>query len=58
MLCSGQVYWDLYAARNDTKRSDIAIVRIEQLAPFPYEDVRAAISGYKNAEFIWAQEEH
>lgn len=37
---------------------DVAIVRIEQIAPFPYEDVRNAIQNYKNAEFIWCQEEH
>lgn len=53
VLCSGQVYWELVAARNETKRNDVAIVRVEQLAPFPYEDVRSSIEQYKNAEFIW-----
>ncbi|EAR96872.1 oxoglutarate dehydrogenase (succinyl-transferring), E1 component (macronuclear) [Tetrahymena thermophila SB210] len=58
VICSGQVYWDLVEYRQEHKKNDIAIVRIEQIAPFPYEDIRSAIQNYKNAEFIWCQEEH
>lgn len=37
LLCSGQVYYDLLKRRDDLGRKDVALIRIEQLAPFPYE---------------------
>ncbi|MEZ9231911.1 2-oxoglutarate dehydrogenase E1 component [Vibrio amylolyticus] len=58
VFCSGKVYYDLLAQRRNNEQDDIAIVRIEQLYPFPLEDVQAAIAPYKNAkEFVWCQEE-
>ena len=36
----------------------MAIIRIEQLAPFPYDHFKAVTLNYKNAHFIWCQEEH
>lgn len=59
VLCTGQVYYDLVKARADRNLiNDIAIVRIEQLYPFPTDEVKAELSKYSNAsEFIWAQEE-
>ncbi|EGZ44901.1 2-oxoglutarate dehydrogenase E1 component [Neisseria wadsworthii] len=59
ILCAGQVYYDLAAAREERKLLDnIAIVRVEQLYPFPYEEIQAELAKYPNAkEVMWAQEE-
>jgi 2-oxoglutarate dehydrogenase complex dehydrogenase (E1) component-like enzyme len=55
VLCSGKVYYDLAAARQD--RQDVALVRVEQLYPLPAEQIRAEIGRYPDAEVVWAQEE-
>jgi 2-oxoglutarate dehydrogenase E1 component len=56
VACCGKVYFDLLAARGE--RKDVAIIRIEQLYPFPEDALRDALSGYPAArQFIWAQEE-
>ncbi len=56
LLCSGKVYYDLLAAR---KNSDIAIVRIEELYPFPRQEILALLQKYASAkEIFWVQEEH
>lgn len=58
ILCSGKVYYDLLTKRRDSKRDDVAIIRIEQLYPFPFDEVKAELTKYKNAkEVIWCQEE-
>ncbi|TFU97397.1 2-oxoglutarate dehydrogenase E1 component, partial [Bacillus stratosphericus] len=59
ILCAGQVYYDLAAGRAERSlEKDIAIVRVEQLYPFPYEEVQAELAKYPNAEdVVWAQEE-
>ncbi len=58
LVCSGKVYFDLLEARRANGIEDIAILRIEQLYPFPRNDLRAAIEGYPNArEVVWVQEE-
>ena len=59
ILCAGQVYYDLAKARADKGlEKDIAIVRVEQLYPFPYEEVAAELKRFPNAtEIMWAQEE-
>ncbi|MEM9463589.1 MAG: 2-oxoglutarate dehydrogenase E1 component [Myxococcota bacterium] len=58
MLCSGKVYYDLVAARSARERDDVAIVRIEQLYPFPRAGVAAAMVRYRQArELRWVQEE-
>ncbi|MBD9484193.1 2-oxoglutarate dehydrogenase E1 component [Pseudomonas sp. PDM14] len=58
VLCSGKVYYDLLAKRRAEGREDIAIVRIEQLYPFPEEDLAEALAPYKNLKHIvWCQEE-
>ncbi|KAF0852882.1 mitochondrial 2-oxoglutarate dehydrogenase E1 form 1 [Andalucia godoyi] len=59
ILCSGQVYYDLAEARSKRElESTIAIVRVEQIAPFPFLEVRDhAIAKYPNAEVMWLQEE-
>jgi len=58
ILCSGKVYYDLLEKRRAEGREDIAIVRIEQLYPFPEEDLAEALAPYKNLKHIvWCQEE-
>ena len=58
LCCSGQVYFDLLAGRSERDIKDIAIVRLEQLYPFPADELKAELSKYPNAkEIMWAQEE-
>ncbi|WP_324730909.1 2-oxoglutarate dehydrogenase E1 component [Pseudomonas paeninsulae] len=58
ILCSGKVYYDLLEKRRAEAREDIAIVRIEQLYPFPEEDLAEALAAYKHLKHIvWCQEE-
>ncbi|XP_043592397.1 2-oxoglutarate dehydrogenase, mitochondrial isoform X7 [Bombus pyrosoma] len=59
IFCSGKVYYDLKKARAEKKLDDkVAIVRIEQISPFPYDLVRDEADKYANAKIVWAQEEH
>jgi 2-oxoglutarate dehydrogenase E1 component len=58
VLCSGKVYFDLLKARREAKGDSVAIVRIEQLYPFPSDEYEAVLRKYSNArEIIWCQEE-
>jgi 2-oxoglutarate dehydrogenase E1 component len=58
VLCSGKVYFDLVKAREDAKRDDVALVRVERLYPFPAAEVAAALARYPGtAEIVWCQEE-
>ena len=58
VLCSGKVYYDLLQSRRDRKLEEVALVRVEQLYPFPTEEVREVLAGYpKLKEVVWAQEE-
>ena len=58
ILCSGKIYYELAAYRREHKIADVAIVRFEQLYPFPHDDFKAAIAPYRNVrEVIWCQEE-
>lgn len=58
VLCSGKVYYDLLEQRRKNEQTDVAIIRIEQLYPFPYESVRALLSAYAHvADYVWCQEE-
>ena len=58
VFCSGKVYYDLVAERAKRAIEDIAILRIEQLYPFPHEEFREQIATYPNAKsVVWAQEE-
>lgn len=58
ICCAGQVYFDLLDRRTKLERKDVAIVRFEQLAPFPYDRVRELLQQYPNAQISWCQEEH
>jgi 2-oxoglutarate dehydrogenase E1 component len=58
VLCSGKVYFDLLKSRREVKGETVAIVRLEQLYPFPSEEYEAIIRKYSNArEVVWCQEE-
>ncbi|MBM1187003.1 2-oxoglutarate dehydrogenase E1 component [Pseudomonas lundensis] len=58
VLCSGKVYYDLLEKRRAEGRDDIAIVRLEQLYPFPEDDLIEVLAPYKNVKHIvWCQEE-
>lgn len=58
VLCSGKVFYDLLERRRESKQKEVAIVRIEQLYPFPKADLIAELQQYKKAqEIIWCQEE-
>jgi 2-oxoglutarate dehydrogenase E1 component len=58
VFCSGKVYFDLLEARRAGEVRNVAVVRIEQLYPFPGEDYAAALARYPNArEVVWCQEE-
>jgi 2-oxoglutarate dehydrogenase E1 component len=58
LICSGKVYYDLLVARRARGLDDVAILRIEQLYPFPKNHLKEAIAPYKAVEqIIWCQEE-
>jgi 2-oxoglutarate dehydrogenase E1 component len=58
VFCSGKVYFDLLKSRREAKVDSVAIVRIEQLYPFPSEEYAAVLQKYSNAtEIVWCQEE-
>ena len=58
VLCSGKVFFDLLAVRRERAIQDIAIVRVEQLYPFPRHPLREILDHYTNAkEIVWCQEE-
>jgi 2-oxoglutarate dehydrogenase E1 component len=57
VLCSGKVYFDLYEERERRGVNDIYLLRIEQLYPFPTKALIAELSRFKQAEFVWCQEE-
>jgi 2-oxoglutarate dehydrogenase E1 component len=58
LLCSGKVYYDLRAHRQNVNRDDVAIIRIEQLYPFPENRLKDALDRYGQIdEVVWVQEE-
>ncbi|MGM0564037.1 MAG: 2-oxoglutarate dehydrogenase E1 component [Pseudomonadota bacterium] len=58
IFCSGKVYFDLLEYRESEKRDDTAIIRIEQLYPFPEALLRYEVDRFPNVEdFVWCQEE-
>jgi 2-oxoglutarate dehydrogenase E1 component len=57
-LCSGKLFYDLQEARENFKRDDVAIIRIEQLYPLTREQLDAALSPYRDdTPVFWVQEE-
>lgn len=58
LFCSGKIYYDLFQKQQEDKRMDVAIVRIEQLYPTPFDQMQKIKEKYASAiEFIWVQEE-
>ncbi len=58
LVCSGKIYYDLLAARDARHSTDTAIVRMEQLYPFPEAEFADMLAGYPAAgELVWVQEE-
>ena len=58
IMCSGKVFYDLYKKREESNIDEIALIRIEQLYPFPYDDLEEILTKYENVtEFVWCQEE-
>src|SRR5262249_14181965 len=56
-LCSGKIYFDLLKARAATGEKRVALVRGEQLYPFPLDSLAKLLQRYRNAEIVWCQEE-
>lgn len=58
VLCGGKVYYDLLEKRRELKSTDVAIVRVEQLYPFPEQALAAVLARYQDAtSIVWCQEE-
>jgi len=58
MVCSGKVYYDLVTQRRERERDDVAIVRIEQIYPFPHKQFANELRNYPNlTEIVWVQDE-
>ncbi|KAA3481792.1 2-oxoglutarate dehydrogenase, mitochondrial-like [Gossypium australe] len=57
VLCSGKIYYELDEERQRLKADDIAICRVEQLCPFPFDLIQRELKRYPNAEIVWCQEE-
>ena len=56
-LCSGKIYYELLAQKEADNNQEIAIVRLEQIYPFPKKQLLELVEKYKNAEWTWVQEE-
>jgi 2-oxoglutarate dehydrogenase E1 component len=58
VFCSGKVYYDLDAGREDSHDGAVAVIRLEQFYPFPTQAIKDVVASYPGAkEFVWAQEE-
>jgi 2-oxoglutarate dehydrogenase E1 component len=57
LLCSGKVYYDLLEEQQKSDRKDVAIVRLEQLHPFPKKQLDVELAKYPKAKVYWVQEE-
>ncbi|KAL3921016.1 MAG: hypothetical protein SGILL_002973, partial [Bacillariaceae sp.] len=57
VFCTGQIYYELLAEREKRGLNDVALVRLEQIAPFAFDRVAENVAKYPDAEVIWAQQE-
>jgi len=57
LMCSGKIYFDLEEKRQKDNRSDVAIVRLEQLYPLPQNQIDVLYKKYAKAIWFWIQEE-
>ncbi len=57
LVCSGKIYYDLLKRQQEAQRTDVAVVRLEQIYPFPKMQFDALLKKYGKAELMWVQEE-
>jgi 2-oxoglutarate dehydrogenase E1 component len=57
IFCSGQVYYDLAGEIKKNKANDVAVLRVESVCPFPFQEIGEQLKAFKNAKVTWAQEE-
>jgi 2-oxoglutarate dehydrogenase E1 component len=57
LLCTGKLYYELYERQQKDKRDDVAIIRLEQMHPFPQKQIDEHLALYENAKVFWVQEE-
>jgi len=57
ILCQGKIFYDLMKARAEREAGSVALIRVEQLYPFPAEQLRAELEPYAGADVVWVQEE-
>ncbi len=57
VICTGKVYYDLLAERRERGLKDVAIIRLEQIYPYPIKTLATTLKPYRNAEVVWCQEE-
>ncbi len=57
IFCSGKVYYDLLEERESRDSSDVHLLRVEQLYPFPAEELAGLLEPYKHCRLVWCQEE-
>jgi len=58
VFCTGKVYYDIIAKREELERNDVAVVRLEQIFPLATEQIKEIIASYPNVDdYVWAQEE-
>jgi 2-oxoglutarate dehydrogenase E1 component len=58
VFCTGKVYFDIIAHREELNRKDVAVVRLEQLFPLAVDQIKLIIANYPNVDdYVWAQEE-
>jgi 2-oxoglutarate dehydrogenase E1 component len=58
VMCSGKVYYDLLEQRRKSEQDDVAIIRVEQLYPFPHQEMEEVLKDYQHVkDFVWCQEE-
>ena len=58
VMCSGKVYYDLLDQRRKSEQDDVAIIRIEQLYPFPHAEIEPIVEKFKHVtDWVWCQEE-
>ena len=57
LLCSGKIYYELLEYQQEQKRKDVAIIRVEQLHPFPKKQIQKELKKFKVDKVHWVQEE-
>jgi 2-oxoglutarate dehydrogenase E1 component len=58
VICSGKIYYDLQEAKEQKNAHNVALISLEQLYPFPTNELIKELKNFNKAEIIWAQDEH